>query len=67
MNQQESKSGKQSQTPDVDHQDMLRKFSADPIHFIMENPRLTPLILLILAAAPIIVLVVVLAVFLWGQ
>jgi hypothetical protein len=58
---------KESGSHHSDRSSALKRFVASPIGFIMENPSLTPAILLTLAVAPILLLVVVLAIVLSNQ
>ncbi|WP_421655568.1 hypothetical protein [Leptothermofonsia sp. ETS-13] len=68
MNQPESQPPpKEPESHHAGHSSALKKFAASPIGFIMENPKLTPAILLTLAVAPILLLVLVLAIVLSEQ
>lgn len=47
-------------------QNVLEKYGGSPLGFILNNPKVTPAILLVLAATPIVITALVLAmVFLW--
>jgi hypothetical protein len=63
-----SESEKQQQTPSAKRQSFLEEFGKAPLAFIMKNPKVTPKILLVLGAAPLVITAVVLALFfLWQK
>lgn len=62
-----AESEKQQQAPEAKHQNFLEEFGNAPLAFIMRNPKVTPIILLVLAVAPLVVTAVVLALVFLGQ
>jgi hypothetical protein len=67
MNRKEIESSeKQQQAPSSKRQNFLDKYGGAPLAFIMRNPKMTPIILLVLAVVPFVITTFVLAlVFLW--
>jgi hypothetical protein len=55
-------SGPERQNSVTKPQKIWEKYDSEPMSFLMRNPRLTPTILLILAIAPVLIVVCVLAV-----
>lgn len=65
MNRQEIEEPEKS-PQQAKRQNVLEKYGGAPLSFIMNNPKVTPGILLVLAATPIVITALVLAVvFLW--
>lgn len=59
-------SEKQQQAPSAKRQNFFDKYGGAPLAFIMRNPKMTPVVLLVLAAAPIVITAFILAIaFLW--
>jgi hypothetical protein len=55
-----SKTGQPS--PEAKRQRIWEKYDSEPMSFIMRNPKATPIVLLVLAVAPVVIVVSVLAV-----
>lgn len=68
MNRKEAKEPeKRQQTPETQAQKVWEKYSSPPMDFIMKNPKMTPVILLILAAVPIATVAFILGILLLGH
>lgn len=67
MNRKEIKeSEKLQQAPSTKRQNFFDKYGGAPLASIMRNPKITPVILLILAVVPFVITTFVLAlIFLW--
>jgi uncharacterized protein (DUF1499 family) len=48
--------------PKAKRQQIWEKYDSEPMSFIMRNPKATPIVLLVLAVAPVVIVVSVLAV-----
>ncbi|UBF23608.1 hypothetical protein K9N68_17665 [Kovacikia minuta CCNUW1] len=63
MNQNNINASKVEQSaPTEKRQRIWEKYDSEPMSFIMRNPKVTPAILLVLAVAPVVIVVCVLAV-----
>lgn len=59
-------SEKQQQAPIANSQNFWEKYGSAPLAFVMSNPKLTPVFLLILATVPLVITAFVLTLFfLW--
>ena len=56
-------SEKQQQSPIAKRQNFWEKYGAAPLAFVMRNPKLTPVFLLVLATVPLVITAFVLALF----
>ena len=66
MNRKEIESSEQQQAPATKRRIFLEKYGGLPLALIMRNPKMTPIILLVLAVVPFVITTFVLAlVFLW--
>lgn len=60
-------SEKQQQAPQDLRPNFWEKYGGAPLALIMRNPKVTPVILLVLATTPIVITAIVLALFFLGQ
>lgn len=62
-----SDSGKQQQQPSGKRQMFLEKYGAAPLAFILRNPKMTPVMLFVLALAPFVIVAVVFGLVILSQ
>lgn len=67
MNRKEIESSEQQQAPATKRRIFLEKYGGLPLAFIMRNPKMTPVILLVLAIVPLMITAFVLALVALGQ
>ena len=67
MNRKEIESSEQQQAPRNKRQIFLEKYGGLPLALIMRNPKMTPVILLVLAIVPLMITAFVLALVSLGQ
>lgn len=61
------RSEKQQPASATKRQMFLEKYGAAPLAFILRNPKMTPVVLFILALAPLVIAAVVLGLILFSQ
>jgi hypothetical protein len=67
MNRKEIESSEQQQAPATKRRIFLEKYGGLPLALIMRNPKMTPVILLVLAIVPLMITAFVLALVSLGQ